>query len=200
MGSGDRVLFLWEGEGEGGEGEREKEKEKGEKKERKGRRHKTRPTTKRLSIPIQLNSILANQNTAYRLPPPPTHPSSPTPLTPPQPNTTSHRHFLHNNNTQSTPLISALPFPSRPLSIQSLATFQQFRTQSPNSKPHGSSDFNDRRDLKIGSSAKVCGIWGWGVRMSGIGCEGGRGGGCVCHMLSDLACCKKASCEKSLQV
>jgi len=33
--------------------------------------------------------------------------------------------------------------------------------------------------------------------MSGIGCEGGGG---VCHMLSDLACCKKASREKSLRV
>lgn len=97
----------------------------------------------------------------HRLPSPPTHPSSPpTPLTP-QPKqiaiATSCTTTIHPSH-----LCPSLPFPSRPLSIQSLATFQQFRTQSPNSKPHGSSDFNDRRDLKIGSSAKVCKIWGWG--------------------------------------
>jgi len=162
---GDRVLFLWEGEGGEGEGEKKKE-EKGEKKKK--RRHKTQITTKRLSIPIQLNSLLNTRKIKHRLPPPPPPPppllpsSPPTPLTP-QPNTTSHRHFLHNNNPPLSSLpCPALPFPSRPLSIQSLATFQQFRTQSPNSKPHGSSDFNDRRDLKIGSSAKVCEIWGWG--------------------------------------
>jgi len=98
---GDRVLFLWEGEGGEGEGEKKKE-EKGEKKKK--RRHKTQITTKRLSIPIQLNSLLNTRKIKHRLPPYPL-------------NTTTQHHQPSPlpAQQQSTPLISALPCPSLPL-------------------------------------------------------------------------------------
>ncbi len=155
-------LFGKEREGEGRRGgrrrRRRRKRRRKERKKRKKRRHKTQLTTKRLSIPIQLNSIPVHL--LLSPPPPPPHPSSPTPLTP-QPKQIAIATFC-TTTIHPSHLCPSLPFPSRPLSIQSLATFQQFRTQSPDSKPHGSSDFNDRRDLKIGSSAKVCKIWGWG--------------------------------------
>ena len=133
-------------------------------------RHKTQDPTKRLSIPhsAQLNT----RKIKHRLPSPP-NPS----LLPPYPlNTTTqanrHRHFLHNNNPQSTPLISSMPFPScpfpsRPLSIQSLCKLPTIphpipKLETTTVRVSYSCDFNDRRDLKIGSSAKVCKIWGWG--------------------------------------